>query len=184
MTIQQVYKGLVHLGNLEVYLVYRFFARIKFLLSATNQHGVHSPFIYQFVTKGLYRKGNKNYSKTENVLLKCISYFDYSQIGLVNDSNALKIKLNALFPGLRYTNIPFDLIYADLSSKTFKTIAKQNIHNNSMLLIEGIYQNKGRTAQWCTIKNLKEVTVSLDLYYCGIVFFRREQAKEHFKIRI
>ncbi|WP_143751892.1 hypothetical protein [Maribacter sp. 4U21] len=116
--------------------------------------------------------------------MKCISYFDYSQIGLVNDSNVLKIKLNALFPGLRYTNIPFDLIYADLSSKTFKTIAKQNIHNNSMLLIEGIYQNKGRTAQWSTIKNLKEVTVSMDLYYCGIVFFRREQAKEHFKIRI
>ncbi|WP_396638378.1 hypothetical protein [Maribacter sp. R77961] len=172
------------MGNLEIHLVYRFFARIKFLLSATNQHGVHSPFIYQFVTKGLYRKGTKNYSKTENVLFKCIAYFNYTQIDLVNDSNELKIKLNTIFQGLNYNNIPFDLIYADITSKPFKSIATQNIHNSSMLLLESIYKNKQQTKRWEAIKKLEKVTVTVDLYYCGIVFFRREQAKEHFKIRI
>ena len=36
--------------------MHQFIAYIKFILSATNQHGVHSPFIYNFVTKCLYDK--------------------------------------------------------------------------------------------------------------------------------
>ncbi len=31
----------------------------RFLRKATNQHGVHSPFVYTFVTKCLYRKTSK-----------------------------------------------------------------------------------------------------------------------------
>ena len=106
------------------------------------------------------------------------------QIGLVSDSNELKIKLNTIFQGLNYNNIPFDLIYEDITSKPFKSIATQNIHNSSMLLLEGIYKNKQRTKRWEAIKKLEKVTVTVDLYYCGILFFRKEQAKEHFKIRI
>jgi tRNA G46 methylase TrmB len=44
--------------------MYQIIAYIKFLFSATNQHGVHSPFIYNFVTKCLYNKEKYNaYSK-------------------------------------------------------------------------------------------------------------------------
>ena len=129
-------------------------------------------------------KGNEKFSKTENVLIKCISYFKYSKIGLVKDSNELKIKLNPIFPELRYNEFPFDIIYADALSKPFKTVAKKNIHNNSMLILEGIYNTTQQTKRWKAIKNLNEVTVTIDLYCCGIVFFRKEQAKEHFKIRI
>jgi len=145
---------------------------------------VHSPFVYKFVTKGLYRKGNGKFSKTENVLVKCISYFNYTKIGLVEDSNELKIKLKPIFPELRYNEFPFDIIYADALSKPFKTVANKNIHNNSMLILEGIYNTTQQTKRWKAIKNLNEVTVTIDLYCCGVVFFRKEQAKEHFKIRI
>jgi len=164
--------------------VYSFFARLKFLLSATNQHGVHSPFIYQFVTKGLYKKGNKNYTKTQNVLFKCISYFKYSKIGLVNDSHELRLHLNSISNDLDYNDCPFDLIYADSTTKPFTNVSQKNIHNNSLLLIAGIYKNRQQTKRWEAIKDLAVVTVTIDLYYCGIVFFRKEQAKEHFKIRI
>ena len=30
------------------------FSYLQFLLKSTNQHGVHSPFVYDFVTKCLY----------------------------------------------------------------------------------------------------------------------------------
>jgi hypothetical protein len=36
---------------------------------------------------------------------------------------------------------------------------------------------------WSSIKNHEAVTVTIDLFAFGIVFFRREQEKEHFKIR-
>ena len=154
------------------------------MLSATNQHGVHSPFIYSFLTKGLYRNGNKNLSITENVLAKSISYFAYKNIGLVTDSNPLKIKLNAIFEGLDYTNSPFDIVYAGIDSNAFKTIANTHLHNETILIIEGIYKTKECTKQWTAYKELAQVRVTMDLYHCGILFFRKEQAKEHFKIRI
>ena len=38
--------------------MYQVISYIKFLLRSTNQHGVHSPFVYNFVTKCLYDKTN------------------------------------------------------------------------------------------------------------------------------
>ena len=164
--------------------MYRFFSRLRFLLVATNHHGVHSPFIYNFITKGLYRKGNHKFSITENVLVKSISYFKYKKIGLVSDSNELKINLNSIFENIDYKTFPFDIIYANENSKPFKTVSIKHVHNDSLLLLEDIYKNKERTQHWNEIKNGNQVSVSLDLYYCGILFFRKEQAKQHFKIRI
>ena len=44
--------------------MYQLISYIKFLVSATNQHGVHSPFVYDFVTKCLYdKKKYEVYSK-------------------------------------------------------------------------------------------------------------------------
>ena len=44
-----------------------FYQQIKyfqFLLKSSNQHGVHSPFVYQLITQCLYKKKNKNLWKT------------------------------------------------------------------------------------------------------------------------
>lgn len=164
--------------------MYSFFSYLRFLLSATNQHGVHSPFVYRFVTKGLYRKGNKKLTVTENVLAKSISYFSFKKIGLVTDSNSLKINLNSIFEDLNYKMVSFDIVYANKSTKPFSTISKEYLHNETMLLIEGIHQSKESTNNWNTLKEQEQVRVTIDLYHCGIVFFRQEQAKEHFKIRL
>ncbi len=164
--------------------MFRFLYRIKFLLSATNQHGVHSPFVYNFVTKGLYRKGNKTFSASENVLLKSISYFSYRKIGMITESNELKIRLNSIFENLEFTRLPFDLIYVNSNSKPFKHINKDYIHNETLVIIDGIYQSKERVLMWNELKKQDYISVTIDTYHCGILFFRREQAKEHFKIRL
>lgn len=154
------------------------------MFSASNQHGVHSPFVYNFVTKCLYSNGNKELSITENVLAKSISYLSAKKIGMVSDSNRLKIQLNTIFEDLDYRTVPFDIVYANKECKPFKSISASYVHNNTMLLIEGIYTSKEKTILWNKLKKQEEVRVTIDLYHCGIVFFRREQAKEHFKIRL
>ena len=37
---------------------------------------------------------------------------------------------------------------------------------------------------WEFIKTHEKVTVSIDTFFWGIVFFRKEQVKEHFTIRV
>jgi hypothetical protein len=37
---------------------------------------------------------------------------------------------------------------------------------------------------WEEIKTHPKVTVTIDTFYWGLVFFRNEQPKEHFKIRV
>ena len=172
------------MNNSEIDKVFRFLSRIKFLLSATNQHGVHSPFVYDFVTKGLYRKGNKAFTVTENVLIKSISYFSFKKIGILKASNHIKVQLDSVFENLQYNSLPYDIIYTNVKNKPFKNMDTTYIHNGTMLIITEIYGSKETLELWKEIQKLKEVRVTIDLYHCGLVFFRREQVKEHFKIRI
>lgn len=164
--------------------MYRFISYLKFLLSATNQHGVHSPFVYGFVTKGLYLKGNKNLSIAENVVAKSISYFSHKNICLTKDADRFKLKLNVIFENLDYATFPFDIIYANALKEDPTPIGEEYFHNETMLIVTDIYTNKKTHAMWNRLKDKEHVRVTVDVYHCGMVFFRKEQAKEHFKIRI
>ena len=57
-------------------------------------------------------------------------------------------------------------------------------HNDSLFIFDDIYWSKGMTEAWEIIKEHPQVTVTVDLFNWGLVFFRKEQAKEHFKIRV
>ncbi|MBT2163413.1 hypothetical protein [Zobellia barbeyronii] len=160
---------------------------LKFLPSATNQHGVHSPFIYGYVTKCLYGKKKYSRSKSLNVLFKSIAYFGSEQIMLQDSEDELKRLINNYFPEAKFVLADADIIYLsnkDTSKVEVLLSKKINMNNNTMLLLDGIYESKQSEAIWKTLKNNPKVTVTVDMFYCGAVFFREEQAKEHFKIRI
>lgn len=164
--------------------MYRFLNYLKFLFSATNQHGVHSPFVYNFVTKCLYQKTRRKLNVTEEVLLKSIDYFDFKNIFLINDSTTLKNQISTLGKEISFTETPFDLVYVAESSADFNEFLTYQIHNNSMILIKGIHTSKEDAKRWSQLQDMKRVSVTVDLFHCGIAFFRQEQVKEHFKIRI
>ena len=56
-------------------------------------------------------------------------------------------------------------------------------HNESLWIFDDIHWSKEMENAWEYIKNHHEVTVSIDLFHYGLVFFRREQEKQHFIIR-
>ena len=61
-------------------------------------------------------------------------------------------------------------------------LAKTN--NASILVFDDIHWSSEMEAAWNTIKNNAAVTCSIDLFFIGIVFFRKEfKAKQHFAIR-
>ncbi len=57
-------------------------------------------------------------------------------------------------------------------------------HNESMLIFDDIYWSEEMTKAWEEIKQHPQVKVTVDLFFIGLVFFRKEQVKEHFILRV
>ena len=87
-------------------------------------------------------------------------------------------------PKISITANTTDAIFASIDEYTKSKFDINDLKNNSMLLLDGIHKTKDSLAAWLQLTEHTHVRVTIDLFYCGIVFFRKEQAKEHFKIRI
>ncbi|MFI2744304.1 O-methyltransferase [Zhouia sp. PK063] len=248
---------------------------IKFLLKSTNQHGVHSPFVFNLVTQVFYGKSEQKirdqflaYKKQLEIDETTIHVTDFGAGSRVFASNQRKVKqiaknagisvkrallLHRLIQHLKIKNSielgtslglstaamalnnnnqittiegcpetakranqafkthhlnnitlinddflkalstiknqTFDLIYIDGNHQKEATIQYfelllSHIHNNSLIIFDDIYWSKGMTEAWAYICDHPKVTVSIDTFYWGFVFFRKEQRKEHFTIRI
>ncbi|GAA4783446.1 class I SAM-dependent methyltransferase [Olivibacter ginsenosidimutans] len=57
------------------------------------------------------------------------------------------------------------------------------VHPQTVLIFDDIYWSKGMKEAWTIIKAHPQVSLTIDLFYIGVVFFKQDQAKEHFKIR-
>lgn len=164
-------------------MFFKLIARFQFLVQSTNQHGVHSPFVFDFVIKGLYQKSTRkdiksdilaiqNLSKKEQLIFsKVNTYFHIDAI--YTSFNKLENTLDKNYKLLFINNL-VSFNFDKLTSFTSKTI----------VLIHGIYNNKKTQEKWLSICQHPNATVTIDLFYFGLIFFRKEQAKEHFKIRV
>jgi len=258
-----------------VYLILQY---IKFLFRSSNQHGVHSPFVYDVITKCFYDKKNyEAYSvlksfrkrlydnelvifvqdfgagsrifksnarqinkvaktagitkKRAELLFRLTQYFQPKSIlelgtslgmatsalrkgnpeasittieGCKETSDVAKeqfdfFKLN----NIRLVNSEFDsalnaseikdskfnFMYLDgnhnkeATLKYFDTLLK-NTNNETVMIFDDIHWSKDMTEAWDIIKEHPQVTVTIDTFYWGLVFFRKEQKKEHFSIRL
>jgi predicted O-methyltransferase YrrM len=83
----------------------------------------------------------------------------------------------------------FDLIYFDghhTKEATLKYFYQllPTAHNDSVFVFDDIHWSAGMEAAWEEIKSHPEVRVTIDTFFLGLVFFRKQQAKQHFKIRL
>jgi len=90
---------------------------------------------------------------------------------------------------LQNSHEKFDLIFIDGDHNGERTLEYfhsllKNVHNNSVIVFDDIYWSKDMTTAWQQIIANDIVTVSIDTFQWGLVFFRKEQAKQHFIIRI
>lgn len=249
---------------------------LTFLLKSTNQHGVHSPFVFGLVTNCFYKKTAiskittfkeiKNtlcnnsrvicitdFGKGSNVfktnerkvgdiakiagisnkkallLIRIVTYFNFSNmleigtsvglatstLSIVNPSaqvtslegckNTAKIA-EELFKQYNLKNIQlivgnfnvtlpkvlknqqFDFIYFDGNHQKEATLnyfetCLNAADNNAVFIFDDIYWSAEMLEAWEYIKKHPKVTVTIDTYFWGIVFFRREQNKQNFTIR-
>lgn len=183
---------------------------LKFLWNSKNQHGVHSPFVYNLVTKCFYDKTNyeeysilksnhksANYpisSKQVNLLFRVVQYLQPNYIFEIG--NSLQSATSVFSLGHKSATISlqnsssefYDLIYFGGNSSKKATLEYFDLllptrTNDSVWIFDAIHGSKDMEDTWEIIKNHPNVTVTIDTFQWGIVFFRNEQKKEHFVIR-
>lgn len=57
------------------------------------------------------------------------------------------------------------------------------VHENTLLIFDNIYWSEGMKEAWQTIKRHPQVSVTVDLFWIGLVYFRKGQVKENFLIK-
>lgn len=258
-----------------MYLIVQY---IKFLFRSSNQHGVHSPFVYDLVTKCFYNK--QDYDAYTSIKAFRKRLFDNELVIFVQElgagsrifkSNARQINKVAKTAGITFKRA--SLLYrmtayfkpktilelgtslgmatsamslgnpdakiisiegcketAQVAAEQFEYFELQNIHlinqefakvfgseeikdskldlifidgnhqkeatidyfgqllsyanTNTIMIFDDIHWSRGMTEAWKTIKHHPSVTITIDTFFWGIVFFRTGQEKEHFSIRL
>lgn len=182
------------------------FAYLKFWWHSKNEHGVHSPFVFDLLTKcfydrhqhSTYQQLSSNDSKSK-FLLRLAAYFKFDSCYVsktIQPKFKQVLKLNRLISEFetvqdlikvetKISKKPC-LIYLDLNTIETTSISDlfQNCHKDSLVLIPCIRQSKTHLKHWNQLKSQSEVSVSIDTFYWGLLFFRTEQPKEHFTIRL
>ncbi|MFD1614947.1 O-methyltransferase [Gelatiniphilus marinus] len=257
-------------------MLYQIIQYIKFLLKSSNQHGVHSPFVYNLVTKCFYDTTNYpaynnilNYRKAllktktnikvtdlgagsrvlkhtqrsvsdmaknagttykrAKLLHRLFRYFKFentlelgTSLGIATQAMHLanpKANITSIEGCLNISNFTkanfekhnlnhiklitdnfdnatkamasnkYDFIFFDGNHQKeatlnyFETLLK-TANNDSVFIFDDIYWSKNMTEAWETIKQHPKVKVTIDTFFWGFVFFRKEQVKEHFVIRV
>lgn len=85
------------------------------------------------------------------------------------------------------SNAPIDIAYLDGNHKKEPTLEYFNkiahhMHHKSIVVIDDIYWSEEMTEAWHVIINDPRVTLSIDMYDIGIVFFNTSLSKQHIKM--
>ena len=252
------------------------FRYIKYLVKSVNEHGVHSPFVFDLLNNVIYVKTNyyaftsieqlrqqllkshktithsdfgagenKNNSqktisdiakhsaksaKNAQLLFRVVNYFQpknilelgtslgistaylasansASKVTTIEGSKELAELAEQHFKQLKIKNIEthignfdttlpdviatintLDFVFFDGNHRKEPTlnyfnICLQKANENSVFVFDDIYWSDEMMQAWEEIKNNNDVTITIDLFFMGLVFFKSGQAKQHFTIR-
>ena len=97
--------------------------------------------------------------------------FDYTLPALINKQSSFDF----IFIDGNHRQEPTERYFAELLTR---------INKDSIMIFDDIHWSKEMEAAWESIKNHPEVICTIDLFFVGIVLFRKEfLAKQHFVIR-
>jgi predicted O-methyltransferase YrrM len=103
--------------------------------------------------------------------------------------NSIVSEFDSYLDTIPATEVKFDMIYFDGNHSKKATISYfekllPTITNDSVWIFDDIHWSPEMEEAWDFIQIQPSVTVTIDVVQWGLVFFRKEQPKEHFIIRV
>jgi predicted O-methyltransferase YrrM len=137
------------------------------------------------------------YLAQANSLAKVVTIEGCPEISQIAQSGAQRLNLNNIeFVTGNFDNtldkmmekhhpefIFFDGNHSEEATIRYFEICLNYVSSGSVFIFDDINWSEGMKEAWKRIKSHPKVTVSIDLYFMGIVFFRKELSKEDFIIR-
>ena len=107
------------------------------------------------------------------------------------DSNNIELHIgnfDEILPDIISRQPTLDFVYIDGNHRKDATLnyfkwCLPKVTENSLLIFDDIYWSQGMKEAWEEIKSHNDVTVTIDLFWIGLVYFKKGQAKEHFKLK-
>jgi predicted O-methyltransferase YrrM len=109
------------------------------------------------------------------------------QFGLAN-INSVVTEFHSYLSEVQLPTVAIQLIYFDGNHSKKATLdyfelLLPTLTNDSVWIFDDIHWSPEMEEAWKVIKNHPKVSVTIDTFQWGLVFFRREQEKQHFVIR-
>ncbi len=116
-----------------------------------------------------------------------VAYQNFVSLGVKNVELQVG-NFNELFPKEVEITPHLDFVYIDGNHTKEATLNYFNlclpkVHEGTLLIFDDIYWSNGMKEAWEEIKAHPKVTVTIDLFWIGLVYFKKGQVKEHFKIK-
>ena len=108
--------------------------------------------------------------------------FNCNNVELIVTEFSSYLKNNQLST-INYQLIYFDGNHSKKATLEYFELLLPTITNETVWIFDDIHWSAEMEEAWEIIKNNPKVTVSIDTFQWGLVFFRYEQPKQHFIIR-
>lgn len=158
--------------------LFSFCQKIKYRLKAKSRHGVHSPFVFDFIEKVLNGKtlaGKSivpewsNLAERQRIIIERIcNYYGVNSLCFGNQNGIL----------LNDKSIPVLYVYSESSDLSFP------YKENDIVVVLDINSAENKYREWTGLCQNQEVKLSIDIFEMGILFFRKDfLVKQHFILK-
>jgi len=120
---------------------------------------------------------------TMAIAKKQLQLFNLNNIIYVNSEFSEYLKTHNS-QGITYDLVYFDGNHSKKATLDYFEYLLPTITNDTVWIFDDIHWSADMEEAWKIIKNHSKVSVTIDTFQWGLVFFRREQPKEHFIIRV
>ncbi|RPH34071.1 MAG: SAM-dependent methyltransferase [Bacteroidales bacterium] len=135
-------------------------------------------------------RGDLNTSVTTiegDTMLAKIASENFNKLGIGNVTlinGEFELELPKILANTEKIGLIFiDGDHSEEATLRYFKLCSEKANHDSLILIDDIRWSQGMENAWNTISQNENVSISIDLFNCGLAFFRKGVAKQHFNLR-